>query len=178
MNTPTQQCSKCNETKDLTEYAVRSDSGKPKGVCKACEHIRNSRPEFRERCRVLAKQRRANNKEHYQKLDRARNLRTKPSRLLSAAKLRAKNRGHDFNIDISDVIIPEFCPILGIKIQPSKDVQGTSPCSPSVDRINNDFGYVKGNVRVISYRANSLKSDGKLAEFMAIVEDLKKHNCP
>lgn len=178
MNTLTKQCSKCNETKALDQFGVRSDSGKPKGVCKVCEQARNSRPEFRERRRKLARQRRSDNKEHYQQLDRERNIRTKPARLWSAAKIRAKQHGLDFNIEVADVIIPPKCPILGIDIIPSKDSQGPSDHSPSVDRINNDFGYVKGNVRVISYRANSLKSDGRLAEFKAIIADLEKNNCP
>lgn len=41
--------------------------------------------------------------------------------------------------------------------------------SPTIDRIINDLGYVKGNVIVISWRANRIKSDATLAELKAIV---------
>jgi hypothetical protein len=48
--------------------------------------------------------------------------------------------------------------------------------SPSVDRINSSKGYVKGNVRIISRRANSLRKDGTLTEFKALVRDQEQIN--
>ena len=73
------------------------------------------------------------------------------------AKTRAKRKKIYFNIEVSDISIPEICPILGILIV--KDNSKTSPNSPSLDRIDNTKGYVKGNVMVISHAANSLKKD-------------------
>ena len=49
------------------------------------------------------------------------------------------------------------------------DSKGTSPASPSLDQIVPGLGYVKGNVQVISHRANTLKSDGTLEEFKKLV---------
>jgi hypothetical protein len=43
-------------------------------------------------------------------------------------------------------------------------------CSPSLDRIVPELGYVKGNVRVISDRANRIKRDATLEELRAIVK--------
>lgn len=40
--------------------------------------------------------------------------------------------------------------------------------APSLDRINNDLGYVPGNVMVISRRANIIKKDATLDELVAI----------
>lgn len=86
-----------------------------------------------------------------------------------SAKNRAKARGMEFSISRDDVVIPDFCPVLGIPIvietaRPPKDN------SPSLDRIDNSLGYVPGNVRVISYRANAIKRDMTLAEARLLVK--------
>lgn len=92
--------------------------------------------------------------------------------ILQSAKSRAKARYLEFNITLEDIVIPSHCPVLGIPIiiQAGK---GASYNSPSLDRIDNRFGYVKGNVQVISWRANNLKSDGSLEEFKKLVEFLE-----
>lgn len=46
----------------------------------------------------------------------------------------------------------------------------------SLDRIIPGKGYVVGNVRIISWRANQLKSNGTVEEFEKIIVDLKKIN--
>lgn len=83
-----------------------------------------------------------------------------------SAKHRAKRAGLEFAIEISDIIIPNVCPVLGIKLVWAA---GRDAC-PSVDRKNNDMGYTQGNIRVISLRANRIKSDGTLAELRAILQ--------
>lgn len=75
-----------------------------------------------------------------------------------AAKHRAKKRGLAFDIDFEDVVIPEMCPVLGIPLIFKEGGKGGAPNSPSLDRIDNSKGYVKGNVQVISHLANSMKS--------------------
>ena len=75
------------------------------------------------------------------------------------AKKRASDRGVPFNISFDEVVIPPNCPVLGIPLR----LQGErSPNSPSLDRIVPALGYVSGNVRVISDRANRLKSNRDL----------------
>lgn len=80
------------------------------------------------------------------------------------AKKRAKLKGIEFNIDITDIVIPEFCPILGIRLERGKGT--VSPSSPTLDRIVQSKGYVKGNVHVVSYRANSMKNDASPEEIL------------
>ena len=93
--------------------------------------------------------------------------------ILSHAKTRAKKKGIEFTIDSTDVVIPDVCPILGITLQ----MGGTDyNNSPSLDRIDSTKGYIKGNVWVISWRANRIKSDSTLEELEKIVAALKGRN--
>ena len=86
-------------------------------------------------------------------------LPTKP--LFERARKRAKQGSLPFGITPSEIIIPVACPVLGISLL----IGGPrSDHSPSLDRIVPALGYVSGNVRVISDRANRLKSNRTLSE--------------
>lgn len=74
--------------------------------------------------------------------------------LLERARKRARMLGVPFEIGSEHVVIPEYCPVLGI---PLKIGGPRSDQSPSLDRIVPSRGYVPGNIRVISDRANRLK---------------------
>jgi len=87
-------------------------------------------------------------------------------RMHQRAKQRCKMNGLDFNLDFDDIIIPEKCPILGITMNVNSGRSGAYRNSPSLDRIDNSKGYIKGNVWVISQLANAMKH-------AASIEDLK-----
>jgi len=93
-------------------------------------------------------------------------------RMLTRAKSRAKQKNIPFNLTLEDIEVPETCPLLGIpiEIQPKK---GYHPNSPSLDKIIPEKGYIKGNVWVISNRANTLKNDATLQELKTLVENLE-----
>lgn len=74
------------------------------------------------------------------------------------AKRRALEKNQEFNIELSDIVIPEVCPILGIKLFENKGRSGGENHSPALDRIDNSKGYIKGNIMVISHLANCMKS--------------------
>lgn len=80
-------------------------------------------------------------------------------RLLYSAVSRARALGLECNITREDIIIPDFCPILGILLIRGSGKNGCLESSPSVDRIDIRKGYVKGNIAIISRRANRLKGD-------------------
>ena len=88
-------------------------------------------------------------------------------RMLIDAKVRAKRRGMEFTLLPSDISIPETCPVLGIPLRRSGKF---CPNSPSLDRIDNTKGYVKDNVIVVSYRANSIKKDATPTELRKIAD--------
>lgn len=87
------------------------------------------------------------------------------------ARARAKEFGRDFDIELNDIVIPEACPILGIPLYRNSGAVG--PNSPVLDRINNDSGYVKGNVSVISHRANALKKNFTIQDIEALLNYMK-----
>lgn len=82
-------------------------------------------------------------------------MRNPETRLLLGAKHRALSKGLPFDITVDDLIIPEVCPLLGTPIT----LNGPSDTSPSLDRIRPEIGYVRGNVQVISNRANRIKNN-------------------
>lgn len=90
--------------------------------------------------------------------------------LLQGARRRARAGGYACTITLADIVIPEFCPLLGVKLQPGKNFK--CPTSPSLDKMKPELGYVPGNVWVVSYRANTLKNDASLAELQMLVAGL------
>lgn len=92
---------------------------------------------------------------------RWRRLQKPASLLIERARRRARQGRLPFSIDRDSIVVPTICPALGISIE-----IGGSRCagSPSLDRIVPHLGYVPGNVRVISDKANRLKSGRTLAE--------------
>jgi hypothetical protein len=86
-------------------------------------------------------------------------------------KRRAKESGTIFDLSISDINIPEFCPVLGIKLE--RGIGKSSASSPSLDRIKPSLGYVRGNVHVISQKANLIKNDATPEELMKVANYFK-----
>ena len=126
------------------------------------EHARRQR-QRRKNSDFLEKERKANKNRGLTKEGRL-------GWLYANAKYRAKKKGIPFEIEKSDLEIPEKCPVLGIPIELGLNgKKRRNPNSPSIDRINNKKGYVRGNVAIISLRANVLKSDAELEEMKKVV---------
>lgn len=88
--------------------------------------------------------------------------------ILERARSRAKRKGMECSITVEDIKIPATCPALGIPL-----VRGSGRMtdnSPALDRIDPSRGYVKGNVQVISNRANRIKTDATPAEVEAVAQ--------
>jgi hypothetical protein len=90
-------------------------------------------------------------------------------RLLKGAKSRSKRDGIYFKLEYEDIVVPVKCPILGIKLK-TNNRQVPKYNSPSLDRINNNRGYTKNNIQVISYRANTMKGDASPIELIRFAE--------
>lgn len=91
--------------------------------------------------------------------------------LIGRARRRAQKAGREFSIRFEDLHVPEVCPVLGI---PLGYARGTPLANrPSLDRTNNDLGYVKGNVKIISFRANMLKASASIDEVQRILDYMR-----
>lgn len=90
--------------------------------------------------------------------------------MLASAKRRAKTQGEDFRITVEDIIAvwPEDdrCPALGLAMSPGE--KDHHDASPSLDRMNNAWGYLPGNIAVISYAANRTKGKMRAQELERI----------
>lgn len=91
--------------------------------------------------------------------------------LVQSARNRAKKYNLPFDITHEDVVIPEFCPYLGIKLVPFSEWS-----SPSLDKIIPELGYVKGNIQVISTKANTMKNNATQDELVRFAESVLKMN--
>ena len=131
---------------NLFSYKVKNNPSKGiRDKCKQCSAIKAEKE----------RQRRKNNWKY------------KPARhMLNNSKQRAKNSGMEHNLTIDDIIIPDYCPVLGIKLETGDRKNHYN--APSIDRVDNTKGYIKENIMIISARANMLKKDATLNELIMI----------
>lgn len=90
------------------------------------------------------------------------------------AKSRAKLRNVPFNIHVSDIVIPKKCPLLDIDIFRTEGKLTNN--SPSLDCFDPTKGYVKGNVWVISQKANAIKRNLTLEQWKGFVKKLEENS--
>ena len=90
---------------------------------------------------------------------------------LQGIRRSAKCHGLDFNLTLEDMQVPTVCPVLGIQL---KQGGPWKPNCPSLDRIDNLKGYIKGNVIWVSLRANALKKDATIEELKLLYEGYKQ----
>ena len=85
---------------------------------------------------------------------------------------KASNYKHEWTIEFGDLAFPTHCPILGIELNYFAPERQEN--SVSFDRIDATKGYIKGNVVVVSWRANRIKNDGTAEEHQKIADFLKQ----
>ena len=90
---------------------------------------------------------------------------------VGGARTRAKYNNLPFAITNEYVssIAGDVCPVLGVPLSFGGTGRPT-PNSASIDRIVPHLGYVEGNVAVISYRANAIKSNASHDEVAKVAE--------
>lgn len=88
--------------------------------------------------------------------------------MLNSARSRAKKFKLEFSITETDFNLPVICPIFSIPLV--YDNTKTQSNSPSLDRIDPTKGYIPGNVHVISWRANRIKSNATKEELKMLAE--------
>lgn len=159
LDKPSKKCTVCGETKPLDLfYRNRTHLDGRKCACKQCCTKQRQTIEYKLQQRKYADIYRYTKKEYY---------------MWKGAKRRALERGHAFDLSLEDIIIPDTCPVLGIPIS-RHETSRNSHNSPSLDRIDNSKGYVKGNVCVISYLANMIKSVGSADDHLKVADYIKR----
>lgn len=150
-------------TQERRVWKAQCDCGEIKLIkAQALGHARSCGCLQREAARQLAIKRNTTHGNYYHEC----------ANMYYAAKQRAKRKGLPFAIEIADISIPEKCPLLGIKLE--KGIKGFNPNSPSLDKIVPELGYVKGNVWVISMRANTIKQNASLEELQELTKSLER----
>ena len=146
------KCTQCGEVKSLDKY--------PK------TYQKNEKGETlegrRANCRVCENKRRKKNYD------------VNPiTRMFMNAKSRAKQAKIEFKLIPEDVPIPEFCPLLGVKLVLGK--ADSYEFAPSIDRIDSTKGYIKGNVKVVSLLANRMKNNATKEQCIAFSNNIIKY---
>ena len=95
-------------------------------------------------------------------------------KLIRNSKNGAKKRNILFDLKEEDIVLPSECPVFGTPFEYG------SQWTASLDRIDSTEGYIKGNVQVISKKANTMKSDASPEELLKfakwIFNEQKIHN--
>lgn len=182
----TKKCSKCGVIKPHEDFAIKKASKDGRNSrCKECDKMvsaqyRSDNPEKANLSSKKSKQKHSEAvkdrlKKHYSNnavriMDQMKEaLKKNPANgLFKLAKGRAKKKGLPFEIKVEDIVVPEFCPILGIKMEFGDSKSRGN--SPSLDRIKPELGYIHGNIAVISYRANRIKNDATADEHRRIAD--------
>lgn len=96
------------------------------------------------------------NPERAREIDKACRARSQVKYILRNVRKRAKKSGREFNLELSDIVVPDVCPIFGVPFVYGATIDDCD-FAPSIDRIDSSKGYVKGNIQVMSRLANCMK---------------------
>lgn len=95
-------------------------------------------------------------------------------RILSVLRWKSKKNNIPFSIVEEDLLpFPVVCPVLGIQLD--YEAEKNAHNAPSVDRVIPSLGYIKGNVHIISMRANTLKRDGTSEELEKVLSYIREN---
>lgn len=161
-------CKRCNETKPPSEFRFRNDTKKLRAECKVCASKSENSRYYRRKSDIL-------------KRDKAWREDNPVAKLLKSAKSSAMIKNLEFNITADDIHIPEVCPYLGVVLTNTLG-QGVVWSNASIDRIDSNKGYVKGNIQIISRKANAMKQDASAEELTTFAKNvlriLEEDTCP
>lgn len=109
------------------------------------------------------------NRDKYQEINQQYQINNPEKRLYVSCKSTAKIKGYDFDLELSDIVIPTLCPILRIELTNRRGC-GRASFNPSIDRIDPSKGYIKSNIQVISDLANRMKQDATKEQLIAFAK--------
>jgi len=100
-------------------------------------------------------------------------------RMRKGARVRSSMKELPFDLSVAHVleIAPTHCPVLGVELIYSGDGGRGNPHTCSLDRIEPEKGYVKGNVQVISQLANMMKSSATTSQLVMFAGWIQETYC-
>lgn len=111
------------------------------------------------------------------------NYKRRLSKLCYMAKNRAQSKNLPFNLD-KEYLIKLWeendgcCALTGLQLDlnPYGKKGQVNPQAPSVDRIIPSLGYIKGNIRLITYHMNVSLSEFGIEEFEKLIKHYKEYS--
>ena len=145
-------CTKCRQLLPLASYTKGPDRGY-RYQCKNCNNNYQ-----------LNSSRRSDNSARYYSKRKQNN----PALFMwKQAKHRAQYDYDNmvFEIEVTDIVLPEMCPYMGVGFLPLDKKYGYS-----LDRIDSTKGYTKDNIQVISRIANIMKNNATEQELISFAK--------
>lgn len=168
-------CFKCNSNKSILEFRTLGGGRYKANRCKECDKIIRRE---RERLHPPKRQKKIPEREKiYTASKKQRHIENPQIYMLCRIRARSKEKKLAFNLTKEYIAsiwpVDNKCPIFGFEFS----VKGgkVTDYSPSLDRINNNKGYVQGNVAVISFKANILKRTGSVDDFRKLLDWMIKN---
>lgn len=174
-------CIKCNKTLDFSNFHKKANSKTGyRSECKQCrkeydlKRYEENKEEVKSKAREYYEKTKLDPEiQEKKKIYRVQYYKNKCNNeyeryILARCKKRALKNNLEFNLEISDIVIPDTCPVLGIPL--IKGQGKVTKNSPSVDRIDPNKGYTKDNIQVISQLANAMKSNASPEDLIKFAE--------
>lgn len=95
-------------------------------------------------------------------------------KILKNAIRNAWKKNLELTIKKEDIVIPQYCPMLKIKLDINSSTIKDN--SASIDRIDSNKGYIPDNIQIISHKANTIKSNATVKELGMVYEYMKDLN--
>lgn len=165
----TKRCASCKIEKEHVFFSKdRQSKDMLSTYCRECRSLKNKQKSVD---RKIANERNRN----YYNTTRSNQYRKDPAWYLwSIAQKRARKLQIPFTITKEDIQIPERCPITGDLIDLLiSDKKQSYQTGASLDKVDNSLGYIPGNVRVISRKANRMKSDLSIEQLETLLKYMK-----
>lgn len=152
----------CKNGHIAERWVKRSDSDSSHGHCLECQKI--SMRKSKDKNPNIYK----NIQKRYKRKDPVRDL-------IRGAKAMSKQRGLKFTITRDDIELTKFCPCCDKEMIVKYEGRQTDD-TPTLDRVKNDLGYIKGNVVIICWKCNQMKHKGTASEHRAIADYIDKYS--